>query len=166
MRRCTEKKLAETYLGKSQHPGQSHGLKPPRRRISGASEVSTTEGQRNASPRPLAYQKMRTGKCWFEKGDFDHFRMCFGCFRAHFGPGGSLKQPQHVKMMQSKKMRTGLLVWQGWFWPFGWCWFESSRNTTVSNAREATGQWWEIHYITAPHRSHFPSNPFRCWHSP
>ena len=39
---------------------------------------------------------MRTGKCWFEKGDFDHFGMCFGCFRAHFGPGGSLKQPQPV----------------------------------------------------------------------
>ena len=39
---------------------------------------------------------MHTGKCWFEKGDFDHFWMCFGCFRAHFGLGGSLKQPQHV----------------------------------------------------------------------
>ena len=39
---------------------------------------------------------MRTGKCWFEKGDFDHFGMCFGCFRAHFGPGGSLKQLHHV----------------------------------------------------------------------
>ena len=58
---------------------------------------------------------MRTGKCWFEKGDFDHFGMCFGCFRAyfgpegvpktaparHFGPGGSLKQPQHVKKVKN-----------------------------------------------------------------
>ena len=41
-------------------------------------------------------KKMRTGKCWFQKGDFDHFGMCFGFFRAHFGPEGSLKQPQHV----------------------------------------------------------------------
>jgi len=46
-------------------------------------------------------KKMRTGKCWFEKGDFDHFWMCFGCFRAHFGPGGSLKQPQHVKKVKN-----------------------------------------------------------------
>ena len=58
---------------------------------------------------------MRTGKCWFEKGDFDHFGMCFGCFRAHFAPGGvpkkapacrfgsggSLKQPQHVKKVKN-----------------------------------------------------------------
>ena len=92
----------------SQHPGQNHGLKPPRRRISGASEVSTTEGQRSASPRPLAYQKMRTGKCWFEKGNFDHLRMCFGCFRAHFGPGGSLKQPQHVKKVRCALENAGL----------------------------------------------------------
>ena len=55
-------------------------------------------------------KKIRTGKCWFENVDFDHFGMCFGCFGAHFGPGGvpktaparhfgpggSLKQPQHV----------------------------------------------------------------------
>jgi hypothetical protein len=46
-------------------------------------------------------KKMRTGKCWFEKGDFDHFWMCFGCFRAHFGTGGSLKQPQHVKKVKN-----------------------------------------------------------------
>ena len=59
-------------------------------------------------------KKMRTGKCWFEKGDFDHFGMCFGCFwvyldpgvpktalARHFGPGGSLKQPQHVKKVEN-----------------------------------------------------------------
>ena len=57
-------------------------------------------------------KKMRTGKCWFEKGDFDNLGMCIGCFRAHFGPGKTLKQSQHVKMMQTKKMRTGK------------CWFE------------------------------------------
>ena len=64
-------------------------------------------------------KKMRTGKCWFEKGDFDHFGICFGCFRAYFGPGGvpktaparhfgpgrSLKQPQHVKKV------TGTSFW-------------------------------------------------------
>ena len=41
-------------------------------------------------------KKMRTGKCWFEKGNVDHFGMCIMCFRAHFGPGRSLKQPHHV----------------------------------------------------------------------
>ena len=47
-------------------------------------------------------KKMRTGKCWFEKGDLDHFRMCFGCFQAHSGPGGgSLKQPQHVQKVKN-----------------------------------------------------------------
>ena len=88
---------------------------------------------------------MRTGKCWFDTGDFDHFGMCFGCFRAHFGPGGTLKQPQHVKMMQTKKMRTGK------------CWFDKGDFDQLGvvvvvvvrvikkhhglNAREASGQW-------------------------
>ena len=36
-------------------------------------------------------KKMCNGKCWFEKGDFHHFGMCFGCFRTHFGPGKTLK---------------------------------------------------------------------------
>ena len=67
-------------------------------------------------------KQMRTGKCWFEKGDFDHFGMCFGCFRAHFGPGGvpktaparhfgpggSLKQPQHVKKVRCALANAGL----------------------------------------------------------
>ena len=62
-------------------------------------------------------KKLRTEKCWFDKGDFDHLGGCFGCFQAHFGPGGSLKQPQHVKKKSKndadqKKMRTGK------------CWFE------------------------------------------
>ena len=51
---------------------------------------------RQKKSKMMQTKKMHTGKCWFEKGDFDHFRMCFGCFRAHFGPGGSLKQSQHV----------------------------------------------------------------------
>ena len=60
-------------------------------------------------------KKMRTAKCWFEKGDFDHFWMRFGCFGAHFGPGGPQNSPstsKKSKMMQTKKMRTGK------------CWFE------------------------------------------
>ena len=44
---------------------------------------------------------MHTEKCWFEKGNFDHFGMCFGCFRAHFLTWGSLKQPQHVKKVKN-----------------------------------------------------------------
>ena len=51
---------------------------------------------------------MHTGKCWFQKGDFDHFWMCFGCFGAHFGPGGSLKQPQHVKKVRCALENAGL----------------------------------------------------------
>ena len=66
----------------ARHFGPGGSLKQP-----GTSEKS----------KMMLTKKMRTGKCWFEKGDFDHFWMCFGCFRAHFGPGGSLKQPQHVK---------------------------------------------------------------------
>ena len=41
-------------------------------------------------------KKMRTGKCWFEKGDFDHFGCVLGVLRLILDPGGSLKQPQHV----------------------------------------------------------------------
>ena len=70
-------------------------------------------------------KKMRIGKCWFETGDFDHFRMCFGCFRAHFGHGGSLKQPstsKKSKTMQTKKMRTGKCWFKkGDFDHFGMC---------------------------------------------
>ena len=82
---------------------------------------------------------MRTGKCWFEKVDFDHFGMCFGCFQAHFGPegvpktaparhygpGGSLKQPQHVKKVKNnadqKDAHWKMLVEKGDFDHFGIC---------------------------------------------
>ena len=51
---------------------------------------------------------MGTGKRWFEKGDFDHFGIRFGCFRAYFGPEGSLKQPQHVKKVRYALENAGL----------------------------------------------------------
>ena len=84
-------------------------------------------------------KQMRTGKCWFEKGDFDHFWMCFGCFRAQFGPGGvpktaparhfepgaSLKQPQHVKKVKTdadqKDAHWKMLVSTGDFDHFRMC---------------------------------------------
>ena len=78
-------------------------------------------------------KKMRTEKCWFEKGDFDHFRMCFGCFRAHFGPGGSLKQPgtsKKSKMMLTKQMRTGK------------CWFKKVILTIFGCVLGVLGLFW------------------------
>ena len=77
--------------------GQNHGLKSPRRRIFGASEVSTIEP---AQRLPESFGRPK--RCALENAGFKRVILTIlGCVLGVLGlildPGGSLKQPQHVK---------------------------------------------------------------------